>query len=950
MQKQSNNKPKKDPALSNRNEKHSFLDLMDEPACLLLRNGEIQAVNDAWHREISFGPGPGISLLTVFEAKTVKTLSDQLDGDMTDQVCRIKSATLSLPKERTIVADIKCLPVNEGLLVVFKNPQEKKQDFFADFGEDGVSDLLLEAIPAPVFCKDNNHIYTACNSEFLKMLGYERDMLIGRNVYEIAPSQNAKIYREADEALFEKGGRQIYETKIRYADGSDHDVVFHKSVFSDKDGKTAGLIGIILDITSRKKVERSLKENEALLQAIVNNSPAYIFVKDLEGRYIVSGNRFTDKVGWPRGFLQGKTDHEIFPPDVAHQLRENDLDVLAAGEPIAEREAFTLEKNEITNLAVKFPLYDAEGQLKGVAGIATDVSELVAAEKKLKASSKQLEIQVAKRTKELSDEINIRQQAEEELKKSASELQNILSASPVGVGISDIKEARWSFVNQSLADLLGSSISKLVGVSSKQYWKNPADRAETLQEFSENGFTKIREFEFLRADGSLFWGLLSWTRLSLDGEDKIVSWVNDISQTKNAESLLQEANEQLEERVRERTRELEKEISDRKRIEHALREREAQFEASANSTSDWFWGTDENHCFNSFSERLEEIAGINPASLLGKPRWEAQSTKLLASQWEQHIQDLNDHKAFRDFQFDFNTDKGAIRHASISGIPIFDDTGKFLGYRGAGRDITEQIKADERAHIAEQQLHQAQKMEAIGQLTGGVAHDFNNILAIILGNIDLIQDDLPESSPLYTLTSAIERSATRGAQLTQRLLAYSRKQALRPQTVNLNVLTESMLTLIDRLLGETITVSVSLIQDLHPVFADPGQIENALMNLCINSSDAMPNGGDLRIKTGNLTVDEENSELYPDLKIGEFSWLSVTDTGQGMDETTLSHAFEPFFTTKEIGKGTGLGLSMIYGFAQQSNGAIHLTSSLGEGTTATLILPAEKNGQRAAKS
>ena len=248
-----------------------------------------------------------------------------------------------------------------------------------------------------------------------------------------------------------------------------------------------------------------------------------------------------------------------------------------------------------------------------------------------------------------------------------------------------------------------------------------------------------------------------------------------------------------------------------------------------------------------------------------------------------------------------------------------------------------------RAQKAEQQLHQSQKMEAIGQLTGGIAHDFNNILAIILGNIDLIKDDLEEDNPLYPLTSAIERSASRGAQLTQRLLAYSRKQALRPMTVDLNKLTSEMLDMMDRLLGETIEIQTKLCTQPHPVFADPGQIENALMNLCINSSDAMPDGGDLYIETGNLSVNSKNALDYPDLEEGEFSWLQVKDTGRGMDKETLEHAFEPFFTTKEVGKGTGLGLSMVYGFAQQSKGTVKMTSRPGKGTTATLILPASRD-------
>ncbi|MBL4906150.1 MAG: PAS domain S-box protein, partial [Sneathiella sp.] len=651
-------------------------------------------------------------------------------------------------------------------------------------------------------------------------------------------------------------------------------------------------------------------------------SPAYIFIKDLEGRYIVSGDKFTAKVGWPKGYLLGKTDDEIFPKPVADILKSNDRKVINAGKAISVKESFSLADQEITNISVKFPLFDTQGKITGVAGIATDISELVQAENKLKDASKILEQQVHERTKELSEEIEVRQRTE-------LELQKILSSSPVGVCISEKESGALSFANKSICDLLDTTKEELISSSTLPFWRKSSYRDEMLSEFNETGGAGPKEIKLHRKNGQSKWVSLSWTKLTVGNKEKIVSWLYDISQIKEAETLFKSSQEQLEKRVALRTSELESEIEDRRKIEDALRESEAKFKASANSASDWFWGMDQTYRFNSFSERMEEITGINPKDLLGSHSWKALTTNLKKEQWDKYKSELINTKPFRDFKFDVVRKDGSVLPVSISGIPIFDDLGFFKGYRGAGRDISQELIAEEEAKKLEQQLQQSQKMEAIGQLTGGVAHDFNNILAIILGNLDLVNDEISEESSLHSFIKAIEGSALRGAQLTQRLLAYSRKQALHPQKADLDELAGGILELMERLLSEAITLHYNPSKKLQPVFADSSQIENALMNLCINSSDAMPNGGDLFIKTGNLTVTETNVQDYPDLKEGQYSWLSVRDTGSGMDATTLNHAFEPFFTTKEIGKGTGLGLSMIFGFAKQSNGTILIERELG---------------------
>ena len=245
------------------------------------------------------------------------------------------------------------------------------------------------------------------------------------------------------------------------------------------------------------------------------------------------------------------------------------------------------------------------------------------------------------------------------------------------------------------------------------------------------------------------------------------------------------------------------------------------------------------------------------------------------------------------------------------------------------------IEITERQHI-EDELRRAQRMEAVGNLTGGIAHDFNNILAIILSNLDFLDLD---NSKIDTAHHSIRKAATRGAELTQRLLAFSRKQSLEPQPIDLPTLIETTIDLLNRTFDATIRITINAPDDQWLAFADPGQLENSILNIALNSRDAMLGGGHLEITTANLQIDATKADHFEDLKQGEYVVLTISDNGTGMPEEVKSHAFEPFYTTKEVGKGSGLGLSMVYGFAKQSGGTTSIESQSGKGTTLKLILP-----------
>jgi PAS domain S-box-containing protein len=276
----------------------------------------------------------------------------------------------------------------------------------------------------------------------------------------------------------------------------------------------------------------------------------------------------------------------------------------------------------------------------------------------------------------------------------------------------------------------------------------------------------------------------------------------------------------------------------------------------------------------------------------------------------------------------------AVRETGRAGFyeayfaPLYSRGREVIGGIGFLRETTERRRIEDA-------LRQSQKMEAVGQLTGGIAHDFNNMLTVIAGNLELLESKLGGQPRLLRLVNAAALAASRAEKLTQQLLTFSRRQQLRPQPIDFNQIVIGMDDLLHRTVGERIAIRKQLAPELWPALADPNQIETALLNLILNARDAMPNGGQITIETGNAEIASAQGDLTP----GNYATLTVTDTGHGMSEEVLAHVFEPFFTTKEVGKGTGLGLSQVYGFVKQSAGHVRIESRHGHGTAVRLYLP-----------
>jgi PAS domain S-box-containing protein len=283
---------------------------------------------------------------------------------------------------------------------------------------------------------------------------------------------------------------------------------------------------------------------------------------------------------------------------------------------------------------------------------------------------------------------------------------------------------------------------------------------------------------------------------------------------------------------------------------------------------------------------------------------------------------------------------GTVLDVSVTIAPIHDAAGAITGALVIGRDITRRIALERERKILDARLNQSERLESMGRLAGGIAHDFNNLLAVILNYATFVREELDGKEAAQSDLEQIRKAAERASQLTRQLLAFARREVMKPQVLNLNTVIADVAKLLKRTIGEQVSLSVEKTADLWTVNADPGQLEQVLINLVVNARDAMPDGGSITIDTENVEVDDGYSEIHPSLIPGRYVRLRVSDTGAGMDQSILEHVFEPFFTTKTDGKGTGLGLPTVFGIVRQNGGDIHVYSELGLGTTCRVFLPA----------
>jgi PAS domain S-box-containing protein len=443
----------------------------------------------------------------------------------------------------------------------------------------------------------------------------------------------------------------------------------------------------------------------------------------------------------------------------------------------------------------------------------------------------------------------------------------------------------------------------------------------------------------LQIDTSRIWGRLTFRSIRIGNERLVLVLVEDLSHERNQLEMNEKLRMELENRVRERTVQLRKvneqlrqQIIEREKAEDALRESEARYRELFENASDALYTHDLDGNYTSCNKAVESIIGYPRDEFLRlnfrdiiHPEDLPKAEETILRRGEHNLEKTGPHEIRVRMQ------DGSFRCTEFTSR-FLKDNGKPVAVQGSARDISDR-------KVLEERLRQAAKMEAIGHLAGGIAHDFNNLLTAMLGYAEMLNLETAENSSYKEKLAQIENAAKKAANLTQQLLAFGRKQLLELKPLDLNRVVAGFEKMLRRIIGEDIEFETHYEPSAASVSADPGQIEQIIMNLGVNARDAMPQGGRLTIKTGNVCLDGEHVGTRVDVEPGQYVTLEVSDTGLGMDDLTLSRVFDPFFTTKKKGFGTGLGLSTVYGIVKQHGGHIAVQSEPGFGTTFKIYLP-----------
>jgi two-component system, cell cycle sensor histidine kinase and response regulator CckA len=600
----------------------------------------------------------------------------------------------------------------------------------------------------------------------------------------------------------------------------------------------------------------------------------------------------------------------------------------------------------LTHVTEIWNLWHAEYWLAGVIKAITAIASVPTAVLLIRLVPKALAVPTSEELKSanqaLEEEIRERRKVEASLRKGEARFRDLLESAPDAMVIVD-RNGRIVLSNTQTEKVFGYSKSEMLGQAidmlipqrfREKHAKHLGSYFSTPHMRPMGDATKLFG---VHKRGSEFPAEISLSILQTDDEFFVSCAIRDITKRKRVEEELARSKCELEQRVTERTRELlqsnrvlEEEVKERRRAEGLLRASEARYREVVENATRGIYRVRANGAFLDVNPALVSMLGYSSKeellcrNLVRDVLRNPSDFAPLAEQYER--------TGRADAEMEWTRKDGRPITVRISGRRSKDGIQGSEFREAIVEDITER-------RALEKQLQQAQKFEAIGQLAGGIAHDFNNMIGAIMGWAELGMEDSPREDRLHSFFLKVRQQAERAAALTRQLLAFARRQILAPRDLNLNDVLHEVLSLLEKVIGRDVEVKTNLGANLGAVRADPTQIEQILMNLCLNARDAMPNGGVLSITTQNAELDEAARVAHSYVRPGQHVLLTVSDTGTGMDAATLERIFEPFFTTKGPGKGTGLGLATVYGIVKQHGGVVLVDSKPREGSRFRVYLP-----------